>query len=124
MDTERLAFCGIGCNDCPIHWILDEETEEGRERLRRVVADTYNSLFGSKMRPEELEGCSGCRCEDGPRFYWCDSCPIRTCAMEMAVESCAECRRYPCDDLGKVTSMDPAARSRLEVIRRCREAGV
>ena len=53
-------------------------------------------------------------------FKYCKICPIRKCARERKVKSCAFCSDYPCEELLKLFKGYPKAKENLETLRRKR----
>lgn len=48
------------------------------------------------------------------------TCPIRQCAREKEVESCAHCLEFPCAKLEALFRTEPTAKRRLDAIRKQR----
>jgi hypothetical protein len=116
MPLAKLAPCGIDCAACPAFLA----TRSGdRTRLEEVLK-TWTA--NPEMTVDDLlcDGCHGERVSKDCRVCW-----IKDCAREREVETCAECRQYPCAALETEWSewhvTDPvAARTRLDARRTSR----
>jgi hypothetical protein len=112
-----MGYCGLMCPGCPIFLAARESDPVCRNRMRAEIARICNAEYGTALTPEEITDCDGCRNEGGRLFSSCARCEIRRCAIESGFDSCASCTRYACEKLEKLFRTDPAAQSRLEVIR-------
>jgi hypothetical protein len=120
---ENLAYCGLVCQTCQIYLATREPDKEKQYKMRANVAQEIKKYYGMEIKPEDVRDCDGCKTEDG-RLFSNNDCPIRTCAVEKGIESCAYCDDYPprdavrcCEALEKLFSTDPGARERLDKIR-------
>ncbi|MHB9027195.1 MAG: DUF3795 domain-containing protein [Candidatus Latescibacterota bacterium] len=112
-----MGYCGLVCTGCPIFLAAREPDPDRRKRMRAKIARICNAEYGSALTPEEITGCDGCRTPGGRIFSSCARCGIRRCAGESGFETCAGCSRYACEKLEQLFRTDPAAKTRLEVIR-------
>jgi hypothetical protein len=108
-----LAPCGIDCAACPAYIA----TRSGDRTRLQDVLKTWTA--NPEMTVDDLL-CGGCQGERVSKD--CRECWIKDCAKEKEVETCAECRRYPCAALETEWSewhvTDPvAARARLDARR-------
>ncbi|MBN2083808.1 MAG: DUF3795 domain-containing protein [Anaerolineales bacterium] len=63
--------------------------------------------------------CDGCRAEDGRVFLGCRVCPMRTCARERKLTTCAECGRFDsCEQINGFFTQAADAKQRLVELRR------
>ena len=115
---ERVAFCGLDCNGCPIRWATQEQDREMQKKMREAIVRFGREHYGMEMKPEDITDCDGCRAETGRLFSGCMSCAIRKCAKEKHIPSCAACGEYACEKLEKFFVSDPSAKMHLEFIRR------
>ena len=113
-----LAFCGLVCDNCPIHLATLEENLDAKSILRKSVADLCKDQYGMSITPEEINDCDGCRAGTGRLFSGCWECQIRACAMDKQIDSCAFCEHYPCETLDSIFNSDPEAKYRLDSIHR------
>lgn len=117
MKIANLAYCGLLCSGCPIHWVSKEPDEGKRSQMKIEIARIYNEKSGINLSPLEITQCDGCKAEDGKRFGLSKDCPIRTCARQKKFDTCAQCEIYPCKNLEEIFRSDSSARSRLDVLR-------
>jgi hypothetical protein len=116
MDT-MIAYCGLDCDTCPIHFATLEQDEHKQQTMRAEIAQICTEQYGMNLQAQDITDCDGCR--TGVRlFSGCASCVLRKCAMGKKLESCAFCDEYTCENLQKHFEMDLAARIRLEELRR------
>jgi len=108
---KLIAYCGIDCSECPAYLA----TQSGDKKEIKKVADEWSSDSMS-FKPEEIL-CNGCN-QDGQVFSWCRECPIRICCKDIGYENCAYCEEYVCDHLTMTFEKTPAAKERLNEIRR------
>lgn len=107
---SQLAFCGLKCYLCPIF----RATVSGYDYSREVIADGWSDIYSRRVDPEEVK-CHGCRADEQDKsFSHCYNCSIRLCAMAKGVETCLECREYPCVDLREFFELVPEAEKNLE----------
>lgn len=110
--AEMIAYCGLDCSRCPAYRALRYDDDE----LRSSTAEQWSEEFGTEFEPEDIN-CSGCASTDEPKVGYCSECPIRLCAMDRGLGTCAECRDYPCRSLLDFFDMVPDARKKLESLR-------
>jgi hypothetical protein len=113
----NIAYCGLACDACPIHWATIEDSPDKKTHFRKAISEVFTALYGQELPLEAINDCDGCRTRTDRIFSWCPQCPIRKCAIERQFHTCAECGDYPCAGLQNVFKLDPAARSRLDVLR-------
>ena len=80
---ELLAPCGLYCGVCGVLIASRDNNEKFRQRLSTVY----------ECAPEEI-ACKGCR--SGERFKYCQTCAIRSCALEKHYIGCYQCEDFPC----------------------------
>ena len=119
---EDLAYCGLICRTCQIYLATREPDKEKKYKMRADIAREITKHYGGETKSEDVGDCDGCKTEGG-RLFGTD-CPMRICAVEKDIESCAYCDDYPprdavrcCEALEKLFSTDPGARERLDKIR-------
>lgn len=115
---STIAFCGLDCDNCPIHLATLETDPDVKVRMRNEIADMLAKIYYTTPKPEIICDCDGCRLVDGRLFTGCANCEIRMCAMENNLENCAYCGSYACDKLKRHFAIDPGAQANLEGIRR------
>lgn len=110
---EMVAFCGIDCGACPAYVATVNDDDE----KRRKTAEQWSAEYKTSLEPGDIN-CMGCLSKDGPVFDYCARCEVRECGMARGVENCAHCDDYACDKLTKFLEMVPAARNKLDEIKR------
>jgi hypothetical protein len=125
---EIIAYCGLACHACPIY--LSSRSGAVADRRTRLVeiVRACRDKYGVEYQPEDIGGCNGCPAADaqpmsGPEqpgrlFATCLRCPVRSCAREQQVASCAVCPHYPCAMILIFFETEPKARERLDKIKR------
>ena len=110
IDKKLAAVCGLFCPACTVYIGTMEEPARLEVLARRM-----------KHTAEELQ-CHGCRSEN--RCFFCNSiCTMSKCAADKGVDSCGQCKEYPCADL---RSFQAAMPHRIELWKsqeRIRTAG-
>ena len=112
-----IAYCGLVCDNCPLHLATIEEDKSVKKAMRESIADECSKHYGLNLQPEDINDSDGCRAVSGRIFSGCLSYEIRKCAIAKNIESCAFCGDYACDSLKEHFLLDPGAQSRLEGIR-------
>jgi hypothetical protein len=107
-----IAFCGLNCADCPTFKATQSDDDEERKR----VAEMWSKEYGAAIKPEDIN-CNGCISQDGRHIDYWNTCEIRKCGQQKAVENCAYCDEFACEKLEKFFGMVPQARKTLETIR-------
>lgn len=92
---DRLAYCGLKCQTCPIYQAAREDDQDRQAKLRAEIAGMCKELYGIQYEAEDITDCDGCRGEGGRLFPACSKCPIRSCARQKGVETCAGCGFMP-----------------------------
>jgi hypothetical protein len=95
-----------------------EENKEEQTRMRVEISRLCKEKYGMKYDPADIADCDGCRTEGGRLFPACKDCAIRNCAKQKGVETCAHCADYLCGNLEAFFATDPAAKTRLDEVRR------
>ncbi len=107
--NQLIACCGLDCEVCDARIA----TCTNNDALREKTAALWTKLNGVPITPEMIH-CTGCRVE-GIKTPFCDMlCPIRKCAREKGVDTCASCSQMAaCKTLARITSNNPAAMENL-----------
>jgi hypothetical protein len=90
--TEMMAFCGIDCAQCDAYKATQANDREALER----VAAQWREQFAPEITVDDVI-CDGCTGTDGRLGGYCPQCPVRACAVEHGVETCAHCEDYGCE---------------------------
>jgi hypothetical protein len=116
--TEKIAYCGLRCETCPIHLATRQENKQEQTRMRIEIVKLCQEHYGMRYRLEDITDCDGCKAETGILFRASTNCPIRKCARQKGLENCAYCAEYACGKLEAVFKTDPTARARLDETRK------
>ena len=105
---EMLGYCGYNCHLCAAR------SDDASERQRLV--EGWRRIFGHQAYTAENVCCDGCRSAGRLADK---QCRVRPCAAGRKVESCADCRDFPCETVRPLL----ASREGL-LIFCCRDKGV
>jgi DNA-directed RNA polymerase subunit RPC12/RpoP len=85
MDNKKklAAPCGLYCGVCAILIAHKDNNIKFKERLTTV--------YGVNIEDIQCEGCLSDKL-----YKYCQTCPIRSCAGEKAIEGCHQCNDFPC----------------------------
>ena len=109
--TKMIAYCGHDCAKCDAF----TATETRDLALKRTIAERWTKELKTKVGPADVE-CRGCK--SSTLSAWClRFCKVRPCAEARGVETCAHCKDYPCTELERFLSTEPADKESLERIR-------
>ncbi len=107
-----IAYCGLNCEKCPAY----QATQDNDQTLREKVAVDWSKEFNVDLTAFDIN-CDGCKSVEGAHFSHCFECPMRLCAMERSLSTCADCGEYPCKDLEEFFGWVPEAKAALEELR-------
>ena len=119
--AEKIAYCGLTCQACPIYLATRQENKEEQLRMRTEIVRLCKELYGMPYELQDITDCDGCRTEGGRLFSGCTTCVIRNCARKKGLENCAYCPDYACKELRAFFGKDPGAKTRLDQIRTARQ---
>ncbi len=106
------AFCGLNCADCAAYVATREHDVKAQEKILAEWRIAYNS----PDMPISAVTCYGCTATESCGGY-CTECPVRACANQRGVETCAHCPDYGCEILEGFLQAAPEVRKQLEAIR-------
>ncbi|MEW6350828.1 MAG: DUF3795 domain-containing protein [Thermodesulfobacteriota bacterium] len=107
-----IAYCGLDCERCEAFIA----TKNDDDALREKVAKEWSALYGTTITADAIN-CTGCL-SNGIKTYYCEHmCPIRPCAKEKGLATCAQCDDFPCNQLQEVFKLAPEAERRLRSLR-------
>jgi hypothetical protein len=115
--NRMMSYCGLFCDTCPIHQATLEINKKAQTIMRVEIARLCREQYGMNYRLEDITDCDGCRTENGRLFSGCRTCEIRKCASGKAVENCAYCDEYACDNLEDFLIKEPTAKTHLDEVR-------
>lgn len=114
MPREQIAYCGLNCAECEAFLATVNDDND----QRASIADAWSEGYQRRLRPEDIN-CDGCTA-GGRLVEFCAECPVRICAVERGLQSCAQCGDYACEELRRCHERSPDARRNLERIRAAR----
>ena len=112
MADRIIAFCGILCSECEAY----KATQSGDQAELERVAAAWHEQFSPDITAAAII-CDGCLATQGPRCSYCAECPIRACAIDRGVQSCAHCADYGCSMIEQFLSHAPEMRKTLDEMR-------
>jgi hypothetical protein len=112
MTTTLIAPCGLDCAQCDAYKMTQTNALEAQAELLAKWRIEYNA---PDMTIAAVT-CDGCLAGERHGGY-CSACPIRACALEKGLTSCAECDQYACEKLQGFFQMAPHAKENLERLR-------
>ncbi len=122
MLEQKLAYCGINCEECPVFIATVNNDNELREKTAQEWSDVYKDYLAmlgmNGLKPEDMN-CRGCWSERD-RFMGSMSCPMRKCSQERDLTTCAGCNDYEICDMLKgfySTILHHQAKENLDRIR-------
>jgi hypothetical protein len=114
---NMIAYCGLDCEECPIHVATLELDQAKQQTMRIEIARICSQLYGMQLLPADVTDCDGCRLQSARLFSGCARCEIRKCAIDKKLASCGFCADYECEKLLKHFATDPEAHTRLDAMR-------
>lgn len=112
METQIIAYCGINCANCDAF----KATQAGdTEELARVAA-LWREEYDPTLTVETIR-CDGCSTTGGRLGGYCPECPVRACAIDRGVQTCAYCEDYGCETLEGFLSHAAGLREALDKMR-------
>ena len=115
---KSIAYCGLVCSSCPTFLATQNDDDAAREQ----TAELYSGKFGLVFNSEKIN-CDGCTSEGGRLLGYCQSCKIRACCREKALENYAVCHEQPCEKLKKFHKLSPDANACFEALVRKAQRG-
>lgn len=86
----HLAYCGFDCSMCPVYIATKTHDMISIEALRAKFSTKDHILTDDELH------CHGCKSNLSEIHAFCANCEFRICAMSKKVDSCGQCRQYPC----------------------------
>lgn len=108
--NRLIACCGLDCEQCDARIATVNNDNE----LREATAKKWREMNNAPQITAATINCMGCRA-DGVKFAYCsDYCPIRKCAAEKGLQTCAECGEVEnCQIVGAIIQSNPDAKRNL-----------
>ncbi len=108
-----MAYCGQDCAQCEAYQATQADDVAWKER----VAAQWREGFQNENFNIMSVTCDGCVTAGGRLSSYCSVCPVRACAEEHGVESCAYCPDYDCETIRGFFQMNPALQQALDALR-------
>jgi len=84
--------------------LATRETDDAEKHKMRIeIAQQIKEHYGLDCNAKDVTDCDGCKTEGGRLFSGSNKCPVRICAGEKGVETCAHCSEYACEKLKNLT---------------------
>jgi len=115
---KLMATAGLvaGCSACQRAFSSDESsTPSSKFDFSQI---SFCGIYCQEACPEHAypKSCDGCKTEGGKCTPYCCMCPVRKCAQERGVLTCAHCDGFPtCDK--ETWKTYPSLRGRIEQLR-------
>lgn len=108
---NRIAYCGLDCEQCDAYLATINNDPVLREKTARLWSDLNETC----ILPEQIH-CNGCR-QEGIKTVFCESlCSIRQCALKREVRTCGDCAKIEeCSVIGAIISNNPQAMKNLQL---------
>jgi hypothetical protein len=107
--NKNIGVCGLDCAACDCY----QATVKNDDELREKTARAWERKYGHPgINPQDLN-CLGCNSE-GPWYEHCFKCQFRVCGKEKGLESCGQCRDYPCEMIAKFHEQVPGTKTNCE----------
>ncbi|MCD4829309.1 MAG: DUF3795 domain-containing protein [Candidatus Cloacimonetes bacterium] len=110
---KLIAYCGLRCDQCPAYEITLADDDARRAKL----AVEWSREFKADIKPEHIN-CLGCTADTDVHFPHWHECPLRRCAQERDLATCAHCPDYSCDNLEQFFGFVPTAKETLDTVRK------
>ena len=92
MEKPIISKCGYRCDLC-----LAYPKNVQRKDERKKLSDGWYEIYGFRIEAEDIV-CDGCVSGENPRLVD-KNCPVRPCAVEKKLKTCATCGEYICEKL-------------------------
>jgi hypothetical protein len=90
-EFDALGYC---CYNCEEQCKTYAATKSNDLEVKAEIAKRWSEQSNRQISPEEVS-CYGCRIETPPLgFGYKESCPVRMCAKEKQVTTCAHCNDF------------------------------
>ena len=92
MEKPIISKCGYRCDLCLAY---QKNVQRKDERIK--LSDGWYEIYGFRIEPEDII-CDGCVSGENPRLVD-KNCPVRPCAVDKNLGTCASCSEYICEKL-------------------------
>jgi hypothetical protein len=108
-NKELLSPCGLYCGVCGIYYADKKDDAALKIKFAAAYGDT----------PDKI-ACNGCL--SSSPYWFCKSCPIKSCTSGKGIEGCHQCGEFPCSTIESFP-IPEARKNMLRAIPRWRELG-
>ncbi len=115
LQETLISYCGMVCSECEAYLA----TQDNDNDQRATVAEAWSKLYGVQLVPKDIN-CDGCVAKNCRHIGHWQTCEIRRCAQERAVQSCADCADYACQKLSAFLDIVSGNKDRLDALRAAR----
>ncbi len=88
--NKIITYCGYRCDICPAYF---ENLKNDQQKID--ITQKWKKFFNIDL-PVDLLPCSGCR---GSKLTIDPDCPVRPCAIQKKLCTCANCADYDCNKM-------------------------
>ncbi len=110
---DLIGCCGVNCSKCDAYIATRTNDDAKREKVAREWTEKHGSLFTAAQI-----NCDGCQSNGRAPDWVTMMCPIHRCCREKAINTCAECDQYPCNELDELFPKKTKQRKNLETLWR------
>lgn len=90
-NNKIITMCGYRCDLCKAY-----SANIKKEDQRKDLSSVWKRYYGLEIKPSDIY-CEGCRSFKKNAKRIDNDCPVRRCVIEKAINSCADCEKYPCE---------------------------
>jgi hypothetical protein len=120
MNQNKVAACGLICEQCSIYRIPFDQTAAQEMRQWFIKNGWIEDTVSLEEFISQGPYCTGCH--GSLETHWSPDCTIRHCCIEEKdLINCSHCTEFPCDKLQSWAQTDEAyseAIDRLEKMKR------
>lgn len=110
-NKKMLAYCGLYCEQCSFKRAHDENNAEH-------LKDIPYKFVQKDLSEYNCGGCKGYYCI-------CGVCKIKPCASAKNIDSCADCKNFPCEHITAFENDGmPHHKNAVENLNKIRQYGV
>lgn len=100
MKTKHLACCGFDCGNCP--FFIYTETRDAE--LGKKLIEKFSTPQKTFTTDDLI--CFGCHADTASAHKFCAECAIRLCSIGRGLQSCGQCKDFPCPTLTRSIHSD------------------